>query len=752
MDFATKFCGPYDDIMVIDSDNDDDEKNNVNLSCDNYPIIEHERLNLETDLKHDKPDYLVDASHNSQRQIRQRMVKDKDVNENSSLNTYTDEMRQKKSNDSGKIYHNSKNQICQGMIKKEDPDNNELHTDGNNHNKSKAVTHESHNSCTSTSTNYNCYHLCFILAIILRVLLVVFSVWQDTVRWPDGQLRFTDVDYDVFSDAAQALVAGKNIYVDRPTYRYSPLIAILLAPGYLLFSDDSYSVTNKKEANVSSNLSGILIEPYSRSLKDTTNIPDVAHLWGKLIFIMADIICGYVQYKIIQDKQLLESVPDPNPNNQRKEIIQNSISLNANQFALCLVAFGWLFNPVTAVVSVRGNADALQSCFVLACLWCIMKQYLVPAGLLYGLCIHLRIYPIIYAPSIYLWLMVNSRNGNNSKKNKTSMHQSKSTFSILTKLPNRNHLLFGISCLLSLVALTGLCYLYFGGMLFLQQAYFYHLTRLDFKHNFAPHFLSVYLLSGQKWIAERQTMPVYDLRQWFNNAWKDLSTLITYWSGTASSGYSYLVWNLFTTYISSPEFLHRLFNAISIMPCVILIPCLSFKLYSNMSLCWFVLTYVFVTFNKVCTSQYFLWSLCLLPIALADIRLPPDITPYNAVVQNLLLWFGSQGIWLASAYALEMCTLRGAFLNHIIWIIVWIASLNFFACNIFILFHLIRWRNRSSLRIHEISSSSTSSEIISNNNNTNITSLSHPTVIDSSFTTTYTTTCQKYHVSNKKTT
>ncbi|TNN18015.1 GPI mannosyltransferase 1 [Schistosoma japonicum] len=744
MDFATNYCEPYDDIVVIDDDAD--KKDNVNLICDNYPIVEHERLNLETDLKQDKSDYLVDECHNFQLQIRQRMVKNKDEDDTSNLNTYTDEMRQKKSNDSGKIYYNSKDRICQKMIKNEDPDNHELHTDENNHDKSIPVTHEFHSSCTSTSTNYDCYHLCFILAIILRLLLVVFSVWQDTVRWPDGQLRFTDVDYDVFSDAAQALVAGRNIYVDRPTYRYSPLIAILLAPGYWLFFDDNYSMANKKESNVSSNLPGILVEPYSQSLKDTTSIPHVAHLWGKLIFIMADIICGCIQYKIIRDKQLLDNVPNPNPNNKNKEIMQNSVSLNANQLALCLVAFGWLFNPVTAVVSVRGNADALQSCFVLACLWCIMKQHIVSAGLLYGLCIHLRIYPIIYAPSIYLWLMVTSHNGDSSKKDKTSLHQSKSTFSILMKLPNRNHFLFGISCSFSLVTLTGLCYLYFGGMLFLQQAYFYHFTRLDFKHNFAPHFLSVYLLSGQKWIAVRQTMPVYDLRQWLNNAWKDLSTLITYWSDTTSSGYSHLVWNLFTAYISSPEFLHRLFNVISIMPCVILIPCLSFKLYSNMSLCWFVLTYVFVTFNRVCTSQYFLWSLCLLPIALADIRLPSNITPYYAVVQNLLLWFGSQGIWLASAYALEMCTLRGAFLNHIIWIVVWVASLNFFACNILVLSRFIRWRSKSSLRIHEVSSP----EIISNDD-TNITSFSHPPVIDSSFTTTYTTNCQKYHVYDKKT-
>lgn len=128
---------------------------------------------------------------------------------------------------------------------------------------------------------------------------------------------------------------------------------------------------------------------------------------------------------------------------------------------------------------------------------------------------------------------------------------------------------------------------------------------------------------------------------------------------------------------------------------------------------------------------------------MADIRLPSSITPYRAIVQNLMLWFGSQGIWLASAYALEMCTLQKPFLNHIIWIIVWIASLNFFACNIFILSRLISWRNRSLSNNHQEISSS---EVI------NYKTIVSP-IIDSTITVTTnttTTTYQTYRISNKK--
>lgn len=108
-------------------------------------------------------------------------------------------------------------------------------------------------------------------AICLRVGLFAFSVWQDTTRWPDGQLRFTDVDYDVFTDASKALVAGRDIYEARPTYRYSPLIAALLAPGHLAF----------------------------RWLRLKSSYYPAAYAFGKMIFILADIFCALLQRRII---------------------------------------------------------------------------------------------------------------------------------------------------------------------------------------------------------------------------------------------------------------------------------------------------------------------------------------------------------------------------------------------------------------------------------------------------------------------
>uniref|UniRef100_M0ZMR1 GPI mannosyltransferase I n=1 Tax=Solanum tuberosum TaxID=4113 RepID=M0ZMR1_SOLTU len=65
-----------------------------------------------------------------------------------------------------------------------------------------------------------------IFSAFLRLFLIIYGEWQDTHM----EVRYTDVDYLVFSDAAALVAAGKSPY-QRSTYRYSPLIAFLLVPN-----------------------------------------------------------------------------------------------------------------------------------------------------------------------------------------------------------------------------------------------------------------------------------------------------------------------------------------------------------------------------------------------------------------------------------------------------------------------------------------------------------------------------------------
>ena len=68
----------------------------------------------------------------------------------------------------------------------------------------------------------------------------------------------------------------------------------------------------------------------------------------------------------------------------------------------------------------------------------------------------------------------------------------------------------------------------------------------------------------------------------------------------------------------------------------------------DLPFCIFAQTFVFVAYNKVVTSQYFLWYLSLIPLVIPKLKL----SRYEAVT-SLLLWGFTQASWLLPAYFLE---------------------------------------------------------------------------------------------------
>lgn len=85
-------------------------------------------------------------------------------------------------------------------------------------------------------------------------------------------------------------------------------------------------------------------------------------------------------------------------------------------------------------------------------------------------------------------------------------------------------------------------------------------------------------------------------------------------------------------------------------------------------------TMVFVAYNSVCTAQYFMWFLCLVPVALQHIR-PGPITMWAPPV---LLWAGSLALWLGLAYLLE-------FTGRALFVELWVAALIFHVSTVLVI-------------------------------------------------------------------
>jgi len=256
---------------------------------------------------------------------------------------------------------------------------------------------------------YFVWHL--VCALLIRICMIFFSQWYDN---DDTGVHYTDIDYKVFTDAAQYMVKGESPY-NRPTYRYPPLIAALLIPNILLMN-----------------------------------------CWGKILFSLFDLAIAITIHNIV-----LKSHP------------------GLSNFC----AFLWLYNPLSIIISTRGNADSISSFLVLITLFAHIQKSYILSAICFALSVHVRIYPIIYGLVYYL-----------SIDNEYS-YTSTARILFLCLLPTRKKILFILVFILSLTIIT-LPWYYLYGFKFLNESYLYHAQRLDVRHNFSVYFYFYYLLSS----------------------------------------------------------------------------------------------------------------------------------------------------------------------------------------------------------------------------------------------------------------
>lgn len=362
----------------------------------------------------------------------------------------------------------------------------------------------------------------FILAVTIRIGLLLYGEWQDATM----EVKYTDIDYQVYSDAANYVLQGGSPY-QRHTYRYTPLLAYILIPNAIL------------------------------------------SCFGKLLFILGDLISGYFLIKLLK----LD---------------------NENHLWSAVL----LLNPIVFNMSTRGSSDSLASALLLSAIYYLKKNKIEKAGILFGFAVHFRIYPIIYALSFYLWI---------NKEQKSFFTYKRLKFALISGG--------------TFISLIGIFYAIYGWE-FLYETYLYHFIRKDNRHNFSLYFYMLYLTyhSVAKLLGLLAFIP-----QW---------GLIGYLSIFMTTK------NLYTTLIAE--------------------------------------TFIFVIFNKVCTAQYFVWYITLMPLVLPKLR----ISAQRGVCM-FLVWLGSELNWLYWGYHLE-------FLGENVFLMLWTASVLFFIANVWILCEFIR--------------------------------------------------------------
>lgn len=357
--------------------------------------------------------------------------------------------------------------------------------------------------------------------LLLRLALLAYSVYHDTHV---EHIKYTDIDYRVFTNGSEALVHSRSPYEDQE-YRYPPLVALIFVPNVLLKTE----------------------------------------LYGKLLLIFGDIICGQLHYRL--------------------NIAQGTDRLHSKLFLVI-----WLFNPITLAISTRGSFEPVLSVLILGSVQSLISNQFVLGGLLYGITIHLKLYPIIYSLCFYSYII---------QRRPYLITESKYVYWLKTIWPGLNHLKFFASTLTSLSLTCYISYLYFG-QAYIDQSFIYHLKRKDLQHNFSIYFYLFRLL------------PDYQDQIGY------VAFVIQF---AAILGVSLFYFILDTN-----------------------------RRIKSRKLCFslFATTFLFVSLNKVCTSQYFSWYLTFLPLILDSIDLGLGQAIWIAAA-----WLLSQANWLIFAYLYE---------------------------------------------------------------------------------------------------
>ncbi|KAH8116876.1 glycosyltransferase family 50 protein [Phellopilus nigrolimitatus] len=404
-----------------------------------------------------------------------------------------------------------------------------------------------------------------IVSIVVRIVLIFYSEWHDK----HSIVKYTDVDYRVFTDAARFLLRPIPASGDNPeniaqgslgkllgfgdpyyreTYRYTPLLALIMTPNIFLHST-----------------------------------------FGKYLFAACDILVGILLYRLLRSTVLPGLTPSaPGAAHERQATLYAALHL---------------LNPMVFSISTRGSSESTLGALVIGTLYFAMNPAKTQRTVGCDSC-HARTCDTLEGVSAHIWR--EPRYGYRIGEGKGSW-----------------------------------------GYPFLYETYLYHIHRLDHQHNFSPYWLPIAL-----------TLPAYAHLAparpalWQHFARSPLASFVPQMGLSLGTGLAF-----------GRAGVHHL------------------------PFTWFVQTAAFVTLNKVCTSQYFLWYLTILPLVL------PSLSFTRTKAVSLIgAWVGAQALWLKFAYDLE-------FLGKDVHYRVWTCSLLFLVVNCWVLWEIVlayRWESPAS--------------------------------------------------------
>ncbi|CCW61621.1 unnamed protein product [Phytomonas sp. EM1] len=416
-------------------------------------------------------------------------------------------------------------------------------------------------------------------SFVVRIILILYSTIHDEYF----RVKYTDIDYMILTDGARAIVDAHKCPFERTTYRYTPLLALLMVPSVVWFD-----------------------------------------AFGKLLFSLCDLGVLHLCERLLDRYSVRES---------KLQMLKVFIA----------------FNPVVLNVSTRGNSDMLMTLInLIAMALYDCRRYYAAAGML-GFGAHFKIFPLIYVPSFVfgVWHQLGERT--RVGKEGELVDSSASPISQRLQQTAKIALISGIFFSVSFAIPTGVSY-FFCGDVYIQEAFLYHFHREDHRHNFSPYWLTIYLnLAARVMHYERQFAP---------GLWAFI-----------------------------PQAVVLLFT--------------SWRLRRNILQACCTVTILFIAFNKVCTVQYFVWFIPLLPFVFtqqsAFLSAPTEsversktsrkglqkspkvpgaghvytVPSLRVIIIALTLWCSTIPLWVFTAYALEF---QGK--NH--YGRVWLASGVFF--------------------------------------------------------------------------